>query len=296
MDPNKKKAVIIVGVCAAGAVCAAAIWAMPTIRQMASVARSASMDEGERTAIAEENAQLEEEIRERYSIPDLTVSDDISAALEDGSTTLEEAAQRLLEESGGFLEEIGGASGAGGSAVQVTPPREQTAPEEPRPQDTQDQTPVQDQTPAPQPSQQTEEPSQTREDPVPQEEPSQTQEDPAPQEEPQISETDKKIQNLVAQMYVLRSSFTSRLDATIAECIAEFLALDPEQQTTANKVKIVSARLGTVADMEKECDDQVASIVAQIRELDPDLADQMQQQYENEKAVKKADLIAQYTG
>ena len=97
-------------------------------------------------------------------------------------------------------------------------------------------------------------------------------------------------------MYNLRRSFSNRIEVIVNECIDEFLALDPAEQTTMNKMRIVSARLGDVADMEEECDSQVNGIVSQIHTIDPALAADVKQQYENEKALKKAELVARYSG
>ena len=122
-------------------------------------------------------------------------------------------------------------------------------------------------------------------------EPQQTAE-PAPPEE---SEEEKRLKNLMAQMVLLRGTFNAKVDEFVSACIAEFMALPEEERTTANKMRIGYSKLEEVAVMEEECDNQVAAIVSQIREIDSDLADQVQKQYQNEKELKKASLIAQYT-
>ena len=108
------------------------------------------------------------------------------------------------------------------------------------------------------------------------------------------AEKEAKIQNLFAQLYVLQSSFNTKLDNVIQECITEFLALEPEQQTRTAKIRIVYARMDTISDMEADCDAQVESIAAQLDELDPELGAKARQYYKNEKELKKANLIAQY--
>ncbi|MBQ9521373.1 MAG: hypothetical protein IJR72_02240 [Oscillospiraceae bacterium] len=108
------------------------------------------------------------------------------------------------------------------------------------------------------------------------------------------AEKEAKIQNLFAQLYVLQSTFNTKLDNVIQECITEFLALEPEQQTRTMKIRIVYARMDTISDMEADCDAQVESIAAQLDELDPELGAKARQYYKNEKELKKANLIAQY--
>ncbi len=120
-------------------------------------------------------------------------------------------------------------------------------------------------------------------------------------EAPQQSAADKaqaeqeaRVQNLFAQLYVLRASFNTQLDNLIGECIQEFLALDPAEQTRAAKIRIVYARMDDVTAMEANCDAQVESIAAQLDEIDPALGTKARQYYKNEKDLKKASLIETY--
>lgn len=108
------------------------------------------------------------------------------------------------------------------------------------------------------------------------------------------SDNKEKIQNLLAQLYVLQASYSSKIEALVGECKTEYHNLDSSQQTIANKIKIVSAKLSTISSMEKECDNQVASILKQIRKIDSNLADQVQAQYESEKTIEKASLLDRY--
>ena len=120
-------------------------------------------------------------------------------------------------------------------------------------------------------------------------------------EAPQPSEADKakaeteaRVQNLFAQLYVLKSSFSSRLDGIINECIDEFLALDPAKQTRTMKIRIVYGKMDTIEAMEAECNAQVENIASQLDEIDPALGTKARQYYQNEKELKKANLISQY--
>ncbi len=108
------------------------------------------------------------------------------------------------------------------------------------------------------------------------------------------AEQEARVQNLFAQLYVLRASFNTQLDNLIGECIQEFLALDPASQTRAAKIRIVYARMDDVTAMEADCDAQVESIAAQLDEIDPALGAKARQYYKNEKDLKKASLIETY--
>ena len=268
------------------------------IRTAASVVRSVSMNQEDITARAEENARTEQEMQERFAIPETAAQEDVLSALEDGTLTLEEAAARLLESASapassetqqtpsGSVEEIpsstvveetpsGGAEETpSGGAVKETP------------SGSVEETPSGGVEETPSGSMVEETPSDSVE-----ETPSGNTETAAP-EGP--SEEERRLQNLVTQLTILRGTFTSKVDGIIAECIAEFLALPPEEQTTTSKMRIVYARLDEAAAMEEDCDRQVAEIVDQIRQLDPDLAAQAERQYQNEKDLKKASLIEQY--
>ena len=115
-------------------------------------------------------------------------------------------------------------------------------------------------------------------------------------EEKAKEEQDAKVQNLFAQLYVLKNSFSNRVDAIINECIQEFLALDPSKQTRMAKIRLVYARMDDFEAMEADCNAQVESIAAQLDEIDPALGEKARQYYQNEKELKKSSLIAQYGG
>ena len=283
----KRKPLIILGAAVLIAGSIGAVVLGNQIRTVLSVAQSANMNEEERTARVEENTQIEQEQRDRYQLPQGEADPNLSAAVEEGSLSLEEAAAILLES---------------GSAEPVeTPPEappsqtEEPAPAEPAPSQ-QNSSPVPETPSIPDPAV-SEEPEAPRTPPSqPQEAPQEQPEPSSPEEQPEPpSPEEQRLRNLVAQMYVLRGVFSSRLDGIIASCVSEYLALDPSQQNAASKMRIAYARLDEIASLEEECDSQVADIVAQIRQIDPEEASRVQRQYENEKAEKKAALVDQYS-
>ena len=312
---------VVVGVCVLCAVFA------PRLRSAWGLVRGMTMDEETRAANEEQNRQIETELQERYAVPDAVPDEETAAGVLDGTLSLEEAANRLLEQSGGLdigaltgqdgTTDTNGTSGGGttdsasggdtandgetsggtqspANEIQTPANEAQTPANETQTPANETQTPANEtQTPANEtqtPSNETQTPANETQTPANE---TQTPAEPTA-EEKAAAEKEKRLQNLVTQAQVLRSVFLGRLDSVVAECKQEFLSLDPSEQTTRAKVRIVTARLGEVADMEEECDAQVASIVSQIRELDSDLADKVQQQYESEKLAKKSSLLKEY--
>lgn len=105
----------------------------------------------------------------------------------------------------------------------------------------------------------------------------------------------EQIQKLLTELYVLQGSYSSGVDGVLQSCINEYHSLDPSQQTKANKARIVSESVGTLSSMEKQCDAQVAGIVSQLGKYDQSLAQQVQSQYQSEKATKKAEVLNRYS-
>ncbi len=366
MEKNKK---IIIGATAAAvavAIGAVVLTQGARLKTAASVARSATMNEEQVTAINDENAQITQDIQDQYQIPDITLTPEMEAAIADGSMTLEEAAAQLLsgreaqseaateseaetpnaESAAQAAETAPEAADDAQSAPEIaveTP--EPSAPEEtapmPEPQKPEsgasmpEPSATQSAAPMPEPEKPTEpeetaalsgetgggpaeaqadagqteaaqRPDSGQTEAAQRPDSGQTEAasaDSGQTQAPEKSEAEKakeaadaKAQNLIAQLYVLKNSFNSQVDGIIAECIEEFLALDPSEQTRAAKLRIVYSRLDKLQAMEADCDAQVENIAAQLDEIDPALGEKARQYYKNEKELKKASLISQYGG
>ena len=106
-----------------------------------------------------------------------------------------------------------------------------------------------------------------------------------------LSEVDQAIQEQIATMYVLRSTYVGKLEAIAQSAIDEYSA---GAHTEENRKQVVYDKLDQLTALEKECDDQVAQVVARLRELlkeagrDDSLAKQVEQTYQEEKSLKKA--------
>lgn len=326
-----RKQQIIIGAVAAVAVLllAVGITQWRRIKTAASVAKSVTMDEEQVTAKSAENEQITQELQGEYQIPTLDLTPEMQAAIADGTMTLEEAAAQLL--SGGTVTPDAEPEPEPEPTPEPEPiaepePVPQVSEPEPEPSRL---APEPEPEPEPEPTAQlsgeTDEAEAEAQAKAEQEaaekaraeaeakakaeaeakakadaeakakaEAEAAQKAKEEAEAKAKAEKEAKIQNLFAQLYVLQSSFNTKLDNVIQECITEFLALEPEQQTRTAKIRIVYARMDTISDMEADCDAQVESIAAQLDELDPELGAKARQYYKNEKELKKANLIAQY--
>ena len=103
-----------------------------------------------------------------------------------------------------------------------------------------------------------------------------------------------KIASLVGKMYVLRSTYLGKLNSLIGQAKAEVMAGN-------SKSSVASKYIGIAAGLEGQCDAQVESVLAQITEElkktggDLSLVSELRSAYRNEKSVKKASLLSQYT-
>ena len=111
------------------------------------------------------------------------------------------------------------------------------------------------------------------------------------------SEVDQAIQEQIATMYVLRSTYVGKLEAIAQSAIDEYSA---GAHTEENRKQVVYDKLDQLTALEKECDDQVAQAVARLRELlkeagrDDSLAKQVEQTYQEEKSLKKAAYLEEF--
>lgn len=122
-------------------------------------------------------------------------------------------------------------------------------------------------------------------------------------EEQGISEKDEKdskvdnsqkISEYVAQLYVLKSNFVSRLEGLYNQAISDYMAMTPEQRKSNGKTTIANKYYSSAASMEAECDSKVSSILSELKILlseqgsDMTLVDRIKMSYYEEKSLKKA--------
>lgn len=191
------------------------------------------------------------------------VTDEERNALKDGTMTPEELAQSLLQKQENKPE-----------SEPEQPAKPQT-PSQPKPEKKPEQKPEQSTTPQ-QPEQKPEEPAQ-----------------------PEQSEGEKKINELIAQVLVLREEFLIKLDNLMAQAKADYLALPPESRTSSNVMKMATGYMARGLAMEKECDARIKTITEQLTQVaneyggDPTLAETVYNTYVEEKSLKKAWYMAE---
>lgn len=111
------------------------------------------------------------------------------------------------------------------------------------------------------------------------------------------SDVEAQIQEQIAQMYVLRSTYVSKLETIAQAAIDEYTQ---GEHTEENKADVVYKRLEELTALEKECDAQVAQVVEQLRSLlkqagkDDSLAQQVEKTYQEEKSLKKAAYLEEF--
>ncbi len=110
---------------------------------------------------------------------------------------------------------------------------------------------------------------------------------------------DAEVQRLITSLYVLRSSYSSRLSGLVSAAKSEFAALPAEQRTDTARRRIVASKISEASSLESSCDAQVNSIYQQLKsrlsELGQDTsrADQILSAYQQEKTLAKAQYMSQ---
>ena len=316
---NKKAVIGVTAGVLAAVVGVTVFLQLPRLRAVFSVAKSATMNEEQVAAKNEENTQFEQEIQSQYQVPDIQLTPEMQAALADGSMSLEEAAQQFLSapasDAAAETSEPDSEPADNGNTQPAEPADNgNTQPAEPtdsgstkpadngstKPAESTDSGTTQPAGPADTGSTKPADSGSTKPAEPADTGTTQAAETPAPPvqsaEEKAREEANARAQNLFAQLYVLQSSFSSRLDSFLAGCVEEFLALEPEKQTNAMKFRIVYSKMDTIEAMEAECDSQVEQIALELDSIDPELGAKARQYYQNQKELKKASIIAQYGG
>ena len=110
-----------------------------------------------------------------------------------------------------------------------------------------------------------------------------------------VPDKPSELENLIAQIYILRADFSGQLDSLVGQAKAEYIA-----NKGKNKAGIAGKYLRMASDLEGACDSQMESILSKIdAELkstggDSGIISEIRSAYENEKSIKKADLLAKY--
>ena len=115
-----------------------------------------------------------------------------------------------------------------------------------------------------------------------------------PASAPEQSDYERRLSELVAQVYVLREAYLIKLDTLLAEAKEVYKSTPADQRTGSWMADMVSSYLAKGTSLEKECDRRMDSIATELSELikdnngDMSLVDTVIETYANEKRLKKA--------
>lgn len=114
------------------------------------------------------------------------------------------------------------------------------------------------------------------------------------------AEYNKKVADLVAKVYTIKSEFMATLDSFESKIVSEYKALPKEQRTAATKAKIVADNMSYMLSLEAQCDAQIKAVTDELTKLmkeygkDMALVDAINSAYANEKELKKAYYVSLY--
>ena len=103
-----------------------------------------------------------------------------------------------------------------------------------------------------------------------------------------------RVDDIIAQIYVLRSSYVGKLDSLVMQAWGEY------RSGSISKADLISKYVGIGYGLEGECDARMAGLLSELsQELsrtgeDPSLVDTIRRTYQSEKSIKKAEMIAKY--
>lgn len=115
------------------------------------------------------------------------------------------------------------------------------------------------------------------------------------QEDGEDIQSKEKINELVARVYLLRSNFTGKINSLVEQAKAEFI-----KGGSSNALGLARKYMNLGLGLEAECDGQIEIILQELSgELeksggDMSIIDDIKTAYDNEKSLKKAELIDKY--
>ena len=108
------------------------------------------------------------------------------------------------------------------------------------------------------------------------------------------------INRLIAEIYLLKAEFLNRIDDLIAQGQEERYAIPKEKRTFTVKIEMAKKYASLGNKLVLECDGEMEALLSTLEselkaeKSDTSIVSQMRSLYEEEKALKKADLMACY--
>ncbi len=109
-----------------------------------------------------------------------------------------------------------------------------------------------------------------------------------------------RLQELLARVYLLRSSYTGQLDGLVAQAKGEYIA-QRKSGKKVDKTAIASRYISKGLALESSCDGQIEGLLSEIKaELertggDTSVVAEIRGTYNTEKSIKKADIMSMYS-
>lgn len=103
-----------------------------------------------------------------------------------------------------------------------------------------------------------------------------------------------RVDDIIAKIYVLRASYTGKIDALVGQALADYRA------KKGTKSELISRYVSMGYGLEGECDGQMEALLSELqRELkrtggDEGLISKIRSAYRTEKSLKKASIIEKY--
>ena len=101
----------------------------------------------------------------------------------------------------------------------------------------------------------------------------------------------------IAQMYVLKSSFSGQVNALYQEAVAAYKALPASERNEAGKAAVIKQIVSKASALEASCDGQVAAILGELESAlissgqSTDVVTKMRNAYYQEKSLVKAQYM-----
>ena len=117
---------------------------------------------------------------------------------------------------------------------------------------------------------------------------------------PDIVDYQARLAEALAEVYVLKATFSNSLESLKDSAIAEYKELTDEERTRSAKLNLGFKYIGLAGDLESECDARMDVLLFTIEDAlratggDLSLISDIRSIYNNEKSIRKAEYLSLY--
>lgn len=110
-----------------------------------------------------------------------------------------------------------------------------------------------------------------------------------------------RIDEIIAEIYLLRATYLNEIDTLIKNTKAEYIALPKEQHNLTGKMRLVERMIPKGNALEAQCDASMEALLTELKDildklsLDTDIIDEIKATYAEQKEIKKTELYNQYS-